>query len=95
LRAKDFQEKAWEAERDRWFNEERPMKELTKTWTEKRIEKEEKGEDSGGDCDFQGREDPPCAEINMVFELPKGTPFARGYNITTRRGGRKSQFLET
>jgi hypothetical protein len=71
LRAKDFQEKAWEAERDRWFNEERPMKELTKTWTEKRIEKEEKGEDSGGDYDSQGREDPPCAEINMVFELPK------------------------
>jgi hypothetical protein len=32
------------------------MKESVKTWKEKRIEKEEKGEDSGGDSDSQGRE---------------------------------------
>jgi hypothetical protein len=42
-----------------------------KTWKEKRIEREEKVEDSGNDRGLQGREGLPCAEINMVFELPK------------------------
>jgi hypothetical protein len=71
LRAKEIQEKAQEEERNRWFNQERPMKRSGKTWKEKRIEREEKGEGSGEDCDLQGREGLPCTEINMVFELPK------------------------
>jgi hypothetical protein len=45
--------------------------ELVKAWKEKRIEKEEKGEDSGDDSDSQGREDPTHVEINMMLELPK------------------------
>jgi hypothetical protein len=45
------------------------MKKSTKAWKEKRIEKEEKGEDSRNDHDLQGRRDPPCVEVNMVFEL--------------------------
>jgi hypothetical protein len=73
LRAKKIQEKAREAKRDRWFNQEMPMKKSGKTWKEKRIEREEKGEDSGEDHDLQGREDPPCAEINMVLDLPKNS----------------------
>jgi hypothetical protein len=44
---------------------------LVKAWKEKRIEKEEKGEDSGDDSDSQGREDPTHVEINMMLELPK------------------------
>jgi hypothetical protein len=39
LRAKEIQEKAWEVERGRWFNQERPVKDLVKMWKEKRIEK--------------------------------------------------------
>jgi hypothetical protein len=39
LRAKEIQEKAWEVERGRWFNQERTMKDLVKMWKEKRIEK--------------------------------------------------------
>jgi hypothetical protein len=47
------------------------MKELIKAWKEKRIEKEEKGEDSRDDRDSQGREDSLCAETIMVFELSR------------------------
>jgi hypothetical protein len=71
LRARELQEKAREAERDHWFNQERPMKESAKTWKEKQIEKEERGEDFRSDNEYQGKEDPPHAEINMVFELPR------------------------
>jgi hypothetical protein len=42
LRAKELEEKKGEVERDRWFNQERPMVEATKTWREKRIAREEK-----------------------------------------------------
>jgi hypothetical protein len=51
LRAKEIQEKEQEAERDHWFNQERPMKESAKMWKVKRIEKEEKGEDSEDDSE--------------------------------------------
>jgi hypothetical protein len=46
------------------------MKESAKSWKEKRIEKEENGDDSKNDSDSQSRGDPPRVEINMVFELP-------------------------
>jgi hypothetical protein len=45
------------------------MKKSAQTWKEKRIEKEERGDDSDDDRDLHGRKDPPCTEINMVFEL--------------------------
>jgi hypothetical protein len=71
LRAKEIQEKAQEAERDHWFNQERSIKEVGKTWKVKRIGKEERGEDSEDDSNSLGREAPPRVEINMVFELPR------------------------
>jgi hypothetical protein len=89
LRAKEIQEKAWETERDRWFIHERPMKKSTNTWKEKRIEKEEKGEEY-----LQDKKDPPCAEINMVFEMPKVLNLPEDTAARLDLGGRKSHFLE-
>jgi hypothetical protein len=70
LRAREIKEQKQEAERDKWFNQERPMTVSAKTWKEKRIEKEEQSDDSGDDSASQGKGCQGNANINMVFHLP-------------------------
>jgi hypothetical protein len=70
LRTKGIREKAQEAERDRWFSQERPMREPAKMWKEKRIEREGRSEESGDDEGNTGGVDTVSMEVNMVFHLP-------------------------
>jgi hypothetical protein len=70
LRTKGIREKAQEAERDRWFSQEKPMREPAKTWKEKRIEREGRSEESGDDEGNTGGVDTVSMEVNMVFHLP-------------------------
>jgi hypothetical protein len=70
LWAQETKEKEREAERDRWFSEARPLIPSTKTWKEKRIQKEEEADDSGSENEVGGEGGVGNVEINMVFQLP-------------------------
>jgi hypothetical protein len=48
LKVQEMREQRQEVERDRWFNQERPMTILAKKWKEEHIEKEEQGDCSDG-----------------------------------------------
>jgi hypothetical protein len=65
-----MKEQEWEAERDKWFNQDHPMPALMKTWKDNWIEKEERGSDSEEDGLGEEHGDQGNVEINMVFHLP-------------------------
>jgi hypothetical protein len=65
-----MKEQEWEAERDKWFNQDHPMPTLMKTWKDNWIEKEERGSDSEEDGLGEEHGDQGNVEINMVFHLP-------------------------
>jgi hypothetical protein len=70
LRAQEMKEHEEEAESDKWFNQDMPMMESAKTWKEKHIEKEERGDgsDSGGTSMVERSQG--NVKVNMVFHLP-------------------------
>uniref|UniRef100_A0A804RKJ7 Uncharacterized protein n=1 Tax=Zea mays TaxID=4577 RepID=A0A804RKJ7_MAIZE len=77
LRTMEMTEKMKEEERDRWFNEDRPMVIPKKTWREKRLAREEKDDDtSSGSDKEESAEAQGDMDINMVFVLP--TEFRAG-----------------
>jgi hypothetical protein len=59
-----------EAESDKWFNQDRPMMESAKTWKEKHIEKEERGDGSDSDGTSMVERSQGNVKVNMVFHLP-------------------------
>jgi hypothetical protein len=70
LPARELEEKRREEERDRWFNQERPMVYTRKTSKQKRIEREEQSDESGSDAKCGKGQEAESADINMVFHLP-------------------------
>ena len=71
LRTIEMTEKMKEEERDRWFNEDRPMVIPKKMWREKRLAREEKDDDSSSGSDKEEiAEAQGDMDINMVFVLP-------------------------
>jgi hypothetical protein len=73
----EMTEKMKEEERDRWFNEDRPMVIPKKTWREKRLAWEEKDDDTSSGSDREeSAEAQGDMDINMVFVLP--TEFRAG-----------------
>jgi hypothetical protein len=70
LRAQEIKEGQQEAERDRWFNQERLMAISVKSWKEKRIEKEERGSVSSSGDEHDSTSDTGIVDVNMVFQLP-------------------------
>jgi hypothetical protein len=77
LRTMEMTEKMKEEERDRWFNEDRPMVIPKKTWREKRLAWEEKDDDTSSGSDREeSAEAQGDMDINMVFVLP--TEFRAG-----------------
>jgi hypothetical protein len=73
----EMTEKMKEEERDRWFNEDRPMVIPKKTWREKRLAREEKDDDnSSGSDKEESAEAQGDMDMNMVFVLP--TEFRAG-----------------
>lgn len=74
FRTQEIREKQAEEERDRWFNQLRPMIASEKTWREKRLAKEENSNDESSDNDSEGGqniEDHMDTDVNMVFILPE------------------------
>jgi hypothetical protein len=67
LRAREIEERRREAERDLWFNKERPMITSKKTWKEKRIEKEGRDSDSSSEDDATVGEPGMEVDINRIF----------------------------
>jgi hypothetical protein len=70
LRAQEMKEQVQEAVRNKWFNQDRPMPVLMKTWKENWIENEERSSDSEEDGLGEEHGDQGNVEINMVFDLP-------------------------
>jgi hypothetical protein len=70
LRAKGRDENVREEECDRWFNHARPMTRAQKTWKEKCIKKEEKGDDSDNNNSPEDSTERMVTDVNMVFQLP-------------------------
>jgi hypothetical protein len=68
LRAREIEEKKREAERDTWFNKERPMAVPKKSWKEKRIERE--GRDSSSDSDHDAAVGEPGMEVDVDMVFP-------------------------
>jgi hypothetical protein len=67
----EMTEKMKKEERDRWFNEDRPMVIPKKTWREKRLSREEKDDDNNsGSNKEESAEAQGDMDINMVFVLP-------------------------
>jgi hypothetical protein len=72
LRAMEIAEKKKEEERDRWFNQARPVVSPKKTWREKRLAREEGqgGDGSGNDSEDSKNVEGMDRDVNMVFILP-------------------------
>jgi hypothetical protein len=68
LRAQEMKEE--ERDRDRWFNQERPMQGTKRMWKQERIKREEDGSDSGDNTSSKDTHEPLAADVNMVFQLP-------------------------
>jgi hypothetical protein len=96
LRTMEMTEKMEEEERDRWFNEDRPMVIPKKTWREKRLAREEKDDDnSSGSDKEESTEAQGDMDINMVFVLPTEFRAGEGDVAELTLGAERAVFEKT
>uniref|UniRef100_A0A804R3E7 Uncharacterized protein n=1 Tax=Zea mays TaxID=4577 RepID=A0A804R3E7_MAIZE len=96
LRTMEMTEKMEEEERDRWFNEDRPMVIPKKTWREKRLAREEKDDDnSSGSDKEESTEAQGDMDINMVFVLPNEFRAGEGDVAELTLGAERAVFEKT
>lgn len=96
LRTMEMTEKMKEEERDRWFNEDRPMVIPKKTWREKRLAREEKDDNSSSGSDKEeSAEAQGDMDINMVFVLPTEFRAGEGDETELTLGAERAVFEKT
>jgi hypothetical protein len=96
LRTMEMTEKMEEEERDRRFNEDRPMVIPKKTWREKRLAREEKDDDnSSGSDKEESTEAQGDMDINMVFVLPTEFRAGEGDVAELTLGAERAVFEKT